>query len=633
MNKVSITVAVALLTVPSFGQSITGGAGGVPSIAATTPICQSGSPGATTLSLCVPTNIPNLVTVNLNAAAPPTAISGTVVQAFGADATIGRVMAGSYGAIAAVTVARADGTGASPTQVLSGEQIGGINSYAYGSGAWQGAITSLRSYAAENIDSTHYGSKICLATTPLASTTMADNLCVDSTGLSTLTSLTVGTSNPFTVSAAGAVAGKTLALGGATSTHALDVTGAGAFSGNVSTSSSFIGGGFIYINSLSNGILSSQAAGQIQAGASDVNGTPVAQTLQAQSAITGTDLAGSNFTINASRGTGAGVAGNIVFNGAPHGSTGSSQNAYAPILTLNGDTKAVTFNGLGGSTAIQNSGSNAALISTNMLLVGGNSVTQLGISTAGIVTRNTYVIGWSADGNVAGSPVSLLSGNGANAVRVGAYPSATPAAMNTLIIGESPRSGTDVDTAAGGGTIRSALSTGAATNPDLVFQTGVKTTTGSALGTATTAFTIKGETQAAVFTGAVTAPTLTANSAVSLIVGASTRFSVLSSGTTTIGDPLVGASGGLTVNKSSTTGGDVVFATNHASSGAAFSETVVAGGASVAYSFTGGNVNFGSGSGISIGGVAGITKTCTVIPTGITISSGVITAVTGGTCT
>lgn len=44
-------------------------------------------------------------------------------------------------------------------------------------------------------------------------------------------------------------------------------------------------------------------------------------------------------------------------------------------------------------------------------------------------------------------------------------------------------------------TVSGALSTGTATNPDLVFQTGVKTTTGSTQATATTALTIKGETQ------------------------------------------------------------------------------------------------------------------------------------------
>ena len=45
--------------------------------------------------------------------------------------------------------------------------------------------------------------------------------------------------------------------------------------------------------------------------------------------------------------------------------------------------------------------------------------------------------------------------------------------------------------AATGLTLVSTLSTGTATNPDMVFQTGVKTGSGSALATPTTALTLK----------------------------------------------------------------------------------------------------------------------------------------------
>lgn len=55
---------------------------------------------------------------------------------------------------------------------------------------------------------------------------------------------------------------------------------------------------------------------------------------------------------------------------------------------------------------------------------------------------------------------------------------------------------TGADTAAVAPTISAALSTGNANNPDLVLQTGVKTSSGSSQATATTGLTIKGETQA-----------------------------------------------------------------------------------------------------------------------------------------
>lgn len=51
--------------------------------------------------------------------------------------------------------------------------------------------------------------------------------------------------------------------------------------------------------------------------------------------------------------------------------------------------------------------------------------------------------------------------------------------------------------------ISGALSTGTGTNPDLIFQTGVKTTTGSSQATATTGLTLKGETQALLATGSL----------------------------------------------------------------------------------------------------------------------------------
>jgi hypothetical protein len=50
------------------------------------------------------------------------------------------------------------------------------------------------------------------------------------------------------------------------------------------------------------------------------------------------------------------------------------------------------------------------------------------------------------------------------------------------------------------------------------------------------------------------------------------------------------------------------------------------------YRFTSVNAHSGVFDGLTIGGSAGITKTCTVIPTGITITGGAITAITGGTC-
>ena len=73
--------------------------------------------------------------------------------------------------------------------------------------------------------------------------------------------------------------------------------------------------------------LSRKAAANFQLGDADA-AAPVAQTLSVQSVVAGTtDAAGANWTLNGSRGTGTGAGGDIVFQGALAGSTGSSQNA------------------------------------------------------------------------------------------------------------------------------------------------------------------------------------------------------------------------------------------------------------------------------------------------------------------
>lgn len=95
----------------------------------------------------------------------------------------------------------------------------------------------------------------------------------------------------------------------------------------------------------SNAIETAPAAAQLQFGAVDVAGSPVAQTLSVQSAAGVSNQAGANTTIDLSAGTGTGVGGNIVINGAPHSTSATTKNAPSAILTLNGDTLAATFAG------------------------------------------------------------------------------------------------------------------------------------------------------------------------------------------------------------------------------------------------------------------------------------------------
>lgn len=109
--------------------------------------------------------------------------------------------------------------------------------------------------------------------------------------------------------------------------------------------------------------------------------------------------------------------------------------------------------------------------------------------------------------------------------------------------------------------ISGALSTGTATNPDLVLQTGVATVSGTGQAVATTALTLKGETQAAIFAGPVTVNSGT--------IGGLTSFGVRSTGSAF--DLKFATSGVFTTNRTisfspgdanrtiALSGGDILF--------------------------------------------------------------------------
>lgn len=88
--------------------------------------------------------------------------------------------------------------------------------------------------------------------------------------------------------------------------------------------------------------ISRRAAASINLGAADT-ASPVAQTLGVQSVVAGTtDTAGVNWTLRGSVGTGTGAGGDIIFQTAPAGTTGTAQNAFATALTIKGSGKVIT---------------------------------------------------------------------------------------------------------------------------------------------------------------------------------------------------------------------------------------------------------------------------------------------------
>jgi hypothetical protein len=145
------------------------------------------------------------VIISKNGVPFPTPLTGTMVQAVQADTVSARVEADSFGASSHFSATRTDGTGALPTQVLNAEEIASFNAWAYNGLVRAGPIVAVRMYAAENIDGSHQGSKLCLSTTPTATVTMADGACQQPSGGFTIGSPTGGDQGAGTINVSSAV--------------------------------------------------------------------------------------------------------------------------------------------------------------------------------------------------------------------------------------------------------------------------------------------------------------------------------------------------------------------------------------------------------------------------------------------
>jgi hypothetical protein len=81
----------------------------------------------------------NVLTGNLNAAAPPAGVTALVAQFTQVDSTIARVEVDAFGQVPAIAFTRANNTNASPTQVVNGNVLGQIEGWGYTSGAAYGS--------------------------------------------------------------------------------------------------------------------------------------------------------------------------------------------------------------------------------------------------------------------------------------------------------------------------------------------------------------------------------------------------------------------------------------------------------------------------------------------------------------
>jgi hypothetical protein len=140
---------------------------------------------------------------------------------------------------------------------------------------------------------------------------------------------------------------------------------------------------------------------------------PIAQTLIVQNVVAGTsNTAGANVTIDGSQGTGTGAGGSIVFQVAPAGSTGTTQNALSPALTLS-SAKLATFGGhilVEGVTSTGATGTGNLVFGTSPSLV----TPALGTPSSAVLTNATGLpIGTGVSGLGTGVATALATNVGA----------------------------------------------------------------------------------------------------------------------------------------------------------------------------------------------------------------------------
>lgn len=114
--------------------------------------------------------------------------------------------------------------------------------------------------------------------------------------------------------------------------------------GFTNSSSGFFGFSASHFAAASDTILIRKAAANFQFGTTDA-AAPVAQTLSVQSVVAGTsNTSGSNWILKGSIGTGTGLGGDIIFQTAPAGASGTAQNTATTALTIKGDLSIVVAN-------------------------------------------------------------------------------------------------------------------------------------------------------------------------------------------------------------------------------------------------------------------------------------------------
>lgn len=146
--------------------------------------------------------------------------------------------------------------------------------------------------------------------------------------------------------------------------------------------------------------LTRSAAATLHLGAADA-AAPTAQVLGVQSVVTATsNIAGANWTLQGSKGTGTGVGGSIILQTAPASTTGSTPNTLVTAATIDGNSHV----NLGGAApAITLCGTGSPSVS------GTDTSGTITVGTAAITCTLTFKVAYAAAPHCVISDQSLVA--------------------------------------------------------------------------------------------------------------------------------------------------------------------------------------------------------------------------------